>query len=264
MLNLNIAFAQLDLVWKDPKANYYKIEEWLEKSTEQTDLVVLPEMFTTGFVTEPQEVAETMDGETLKWMSDQARRFNCAITGSLIIEENGNYYNRLIWMDRHGEYQTYDKRHLFTYGGEHKKFNAGKERLIVELNGWRICPMICYDLRFPVWSKNTYDNGKYDYDLLIYIANWPSERAHAFRQLLIARAIENQTYLIGVNRVGVDGKSLYYQGNTTAIDFKGNHILEVDPDAEKLAHVSLSYKSLEDFRKAFPAGMDWDTFEINI
>ncbi|PIE48193.1 MAG: nitrilase family protein [Flavobacteriales bacterium] len=262
-LNLNIAYAQLDLAWKDPKHNCYKIEQWLDNNKQQTDLVILPEMFTTGFVTEPREVAETMQGETITWLQEQAKRYNLAIIGSLIIEEQGRYYNRLFFMDRHGEYQTYDKRHLFTYGGEHKKFDGGKERLIVELNGWRICPMICYDLRFPVWSKNTYQNGQYDYDVLIYIANWPSARAHAFRQLLVARAIENQAYVVGVNRIGVDGKGLYYQGNTTALDFKGHHISEIEPDEEAWAHVSLSHQSLEDFRQSFPLGMDWDTFTIN-
>ncbi len=260
--NLYIALAQADLAWKDKKTNFLKFEKWFNNTKEHIDLVILPEMFSTGFVTEPVDVAETMEGETLKWMINQAIQNKFSIIGSVIIEENGNYFNRLIWVNRHGEIQHYDKRHLFTYGGEHHQFKSGNKKLIVNINGWNIQPLVCYDLRFPIWAKNEYKNGTNSYDLLIYIANWPSARAYAFRQLLIARAIENQSYVIGVNRVGVDGKGLYYQGNTTAIDFKGNHIIELNPDEELFEIVHLNYNDIQKFRTEFPVGMDWDQFQI--
>lgn len=260
--SLNIALAQADLVWKDKKSNFLKFEKWMENVNEPLDLVVLPEMFATGFVTEPQEIAEKMDGETVTWMKTQAVKGKFALMGSFVVEENGRYFNRLIWVNRQGEVSYYDKRHLFTFGGEHKKFTAGNQPLVIDLNGWKIKPLVCYDLRFPVWAKNTYQEGLYEYDILIYIANWPSVRAHAFRQLLIARAIENQAYVIGVNRVGVDGKGLYYQGNSTLIDFNGNHITELTPDEELFEVVHLSYDNLQKARENFPVGADWDIFKI--
>ncbi len=262
--NLYIALAQADLAWKDKETNFLKFEKWFYDTKEPLDLVVLPEMFNTGFVTEPIDVAEPMTGKTVQWMKTQAVQNKFSIIGSVIIEENGNYYNRLIHIDRNGEMQYYDKRHLFTYGGEHHQFKAGDKKLIININSWKIQPLVCYDLRFPVWAKNVYENGENAYDVLVYIANWPSARAYAFRQLLIARAIENQSYVIGVNRVGVDGKGLYYQGNTTAIDFKGNHIAELNPDEEVFEIVHLIYNDLQKYRAEFPVGMDWDQFEIKL
>ena len=262
ILNLNIAILQLDLAWKDKKSNFIAIENLLDNHKLQKDLVVLPEMFGTGFVTEPKEVAEKMAGETSQFLQEQAQINQCNIMSSAVIEENNNYYNRILWTERSGEIKCYDKRHLFTFGGEHKLFTGGNKREIFNINGWNICPLVCYDLRFPVWAKNTYQNGSYAYDVLIYIANWPSVRSHAFRQLLIARAIENQCYVIGVNRVGVDGNGLYYQGNSTVIDFNGNHILEMKPDEVGLGYTILDYQALEKVRKNFPVGTDWDSFEI--
>lgn len=259
---LNIAIVQADLAWKDKKTNLYNFDNWFKKNTKQTDLIVLPEMFATGFVTEPQDIAENMQGEIITWMVKQALQYNCAITGSVVIEENAKYFNRLIWVNRHGEISTYDKRHLFSYGGEHENFSSGDKKLIVELNGWKICPLVCYDLRFPVWAKNNYQNDTYQYDVLIYIANWPSVRSYAFRQLLIARAIENQSFVIGVNRVGIDGKGLYYQGDSTVLDYQGNPIFDMKPDLEGIENVSLSYENLQKARKDFPVGMDWDIFQI--
>lgn len=260
--NLNIAIAQADLAWKDKPTNFLKFERWFDTNREPLDLVVLPEMFATGFVTEPQDVAETMDGTTVKWMVNQAKNYKFTLIGSVIITENGKYYNRLLVVDRNGEIQTYDKKHLFTYGGEDKQFSAGNKKLIIDLYGWKICPLVCYDLRFPVWAKNNFKDQLHDYDVLIYIANWPSVRAFAFRQLLIARAIENQCYTIGVNRVGVDGKGLYYQGNSTVLDYNGNHLLEIDPDKEAFEVISISYESLSKERQRFPVAQDWDNFEI--
>jgi predicted amidohydrolase len=262
MEHLNIALLQTDIMWKNPQENFIKIEKWLDQNREDVDLVILPEMFNTGFVTQPESVAETMDGQTVNWLRKQALQHRKTFMGSLIISEKGQYYNRLIWVNPQGEIQTYDKRHLFTYGGEHKQFTGGDKPLVVELFGWKIKPLICYDLRFPVWAKNTHVNEQYEYDVLIYIANWPSARAHAFRQLLIGRAIENQAYVVGVNRVGVDGNGLYYQGNSTVIDFKGYHLMEFDPDEEGFKVLSLAKKPLQKFRQEFPIGADWDQFNI--
>ena len=260
--NLNIAIVQADLAWKDKKSNFLKFESWIEKNKQPIDLIVLPEMFATGFITNPIEVAETMNGETVQWMKKQATTYKVSILGSVIISENDNYYNRLLIVDRNAEIQHYDKRHLFTFGGEHQHFSSGNDSITFELYGWKIRPLICYDLRFPVWSKNTFINNTYAYDVLIFIANWPSVRAHAFRQLLVARAIENQSYVLGVNRVGVDGKGLYYQGNSTAIDFNGNHIKEIDPDAEAFEVITLSYDALQNERQRFPVAQDWDKFSV--
>lgn len=262
MENLNIAIAQADLFWKDKYSNLDKFEKWFEANREPVDLIVLPEMFTTGFVTEPETVAETMDGASVKWMQKQAIQYKCAIMGSVIINDNEQYFNRLIYSDRNGVLSYYDKRHLFTYGGEHEKFSRGEKKLIVDLYGWKICPLVCYDLRFPVWAKNEYQNGNHTYDVLIYIANWPSVRSYAFRQLLIGRAIENQAYVIGVNRVGVDGKGLYYQGNSMALGFDGKVLEEIDPDKEAFQIVTLNYEDLKQARTNFPVGADWDLFEI--
>lgn len=259
---LRIALAQTDIIWKDKQNNFLKIENWLYKQKEALDLMILPEMFATGFVTEAHEIAESMEGETVKWMQKMAIQHKLALMGSLVIEETGKYYNRLVWINRLGEISYYDKRHLFTYGGEHHQFSAGSQKLIVDLYGWKICPLVCYDLRFPVWSKNTIQDGVYAYDLLIYIANWPSMRAHAFRQLLVARAIENQAYVVGINRVGVDGKGLYYQGNSTVLDFNGNHITEIAPDEEAFEIVTISLSNLQKARESFPVGSDWDGFQI--
>jgi len=203
-----------------------------------------------------------MNGPTLEWMSTQASRLNSVITGSLVIEENGNYFNRLVWMQPDGKYETYDKRHLFHPGNEHEQFTQGNTKQVVDLLGWKICPLVCYDLRFPVWSKNTWNDGTYEYDLLIYVANWPSSRSYAYRQLLIARAIENQCYVAAVNRIGIDGKGTYHQGDSCVLDFKGKHLLELNPDQEGIESVSISHKQLSDFRKSFTVGMDWDHFII--
>ena len=262
MYDLDITLIQPDLYWQDKKANLLKFEDFFQKIEHKTDLVVLPEMFNTGFIVEARSLAENMNGPTLEWMSTQASRLNSVITGSLVIEENGNYFNRLVWMQPDGKYETYDKRHLFHPGNEHEQFTQGNTKQVVDLLGWKICPLVCYDLRFPVWSKNTWNDGTYEYDLLIYVANWPSSRSYAYRQLLIARAIENQCYVAAVNRIGIDGKGTYHQGDSCVLDFKGKHLLELNPDQEGIESVSISHKQLSDFRKSFTVGMDWDHFII--
>jgi predicted amidohydrolase len=260
--DLNITLIQPDLTWLDKQSNFRKFEDYFLKTESKTDLIVLPEMFNTGFVVDQQSLAENMNGPTVEWMAEQAAKLKSVITGSLIILENGNYYNRLVWMNPDGSKQTYDKRHLFHPGNEHEQFSYGTEKLIVDLLGWKICPLVCYDLRFPVWSKNTWSEGTYEYDILLYMANWPAVRSYAYRQLLIARAIENQCYVVAVNRVGIDGKGTNHQGESTVIDFKGKHLIELAADQEKMETMNLNYDKLAEFRKGFTVGMDWDKFGI--
>ena len=262
MYDLTVTLIQPDLVWEDKKSNLLKFEDFFHKIDRKTDLIVLPEMFSTGFVVDSRELAEEMNGPTLEWMAKQSANLKSVITGSLVILEKGNYYNRLIWMEPTGKYQSYDKRHLFHPGNEHEQFSQGTEKLIVDLFGWKICPLVCYDLRFPVWSKNTWKDGVYEYDILLYVANWPAARSYAYRQLLIARAIENQCFVAAVNRVGIDGKGTNHQGDSAIIDFKGKHLLEIAPDVEGIETMSLKYDQLADFREGFTVGMDWDNFDI--
>jgi predicted amidohydrolase len=262
MYDLNITLIQPDLVWEDKKSNLLKFEEFFHQIDRKTDLVVLPEMFNTGFVVDQRSLAEDMKGPTVEWIAAQASKLNSVLTGSLVIVENGNFYNRLVWMEPNGNYKTYDKRHLFHPGNEHEQFSQGTQKLVVDLLGWKVCPLVCYDLRFPVWSKNTWKDGIYEYDILLYMANWPAARSYAYRQLLIARAIENQCYVVAVNRVGIDGKGTNHQGESTVIDFKGKHIFEMEANQEGIESCNLSYNQLADFRKGFMVGMDWDRFEI--
>ena len=262
MYDLTVTLIQPDLAWQDKKSNLLKFEDFFHNLDRKTDLIVLPEMFSTGFITDPRSLAEDMNGPTLAWMANQASTLKSVLTGSLVILENGNYLNRLVWMQPDNKYLTYDKRHLFHPGNEHEHFSQGGEKLIVELLGWKICPLVCYDLRFPVWSKNTWSNGTYEYDLLLYVASWPAARSYAYRQLLIARAIENQCYVAAVNRIGVDGKGTNHQGDSTLIDFKGKHMVEIAADEEGMETMNLSYSQLTEFRKGFTVGMDWDKFEI--
>ena len=263
MLDLAITLIQPDLIWEDKKSNLLKFEEFFHKIYRKTDLIVLPEMFNTGFVVDQRTLAESMNGQTVEWMAKQASALKSVLTGSLVIVENGNYYNRLVWMQPDGNYKIYNKRHLFHPGNEHEQFSNGTEKLVVDLLGWKICPLVCYDLRFPVWSKKTWKDGVYEYDILLYIANWPAARSYAFRQLLIARAIENQCYVAAVNRVGIDGKGTNHQGESTILDFKGKHLIEMDSNEEGMETLNLKYDLLADFRKNFTVGMDWDTFNIN-
>jgi omega-amidase len=262
MNNLTVTLIQPDLDWEDKEKNLGKFEKLFQSLKQKQDLIVLPEMFSTGFVVEPRSIAESPDGTTFRWMKEQSASLGCVITGSLVIEVDGKFYNRLVWMRPDGDFSTYDKRHLFRLGNEHLKFSNGGDKLIVELNGWKICPLVCYDLRFPVWSKNTFREGKYEYDLLLYVANWPGRRSYAFRQLLIARAIENQSYVIAVNRVGMDGNGIMHQGDSAVLDFKGRHIIEIPPGVEDVETISLDLDSLMHFREGFTVGLDWDEFKL--
>jgi len=255
--DLRITLIQTSLHWENPAANTRMFSNHFDSIKEETDIIVLPEMFSTGF-TMNTAVAETMDGETVKWLKQEAQRKKCIITGSVLIQDGDNYFNRLFWMKPDGQFLTYDKRHLFRLSGEEKIFTAGNKKLIVELNGWKICPLVCYDLRFPVWSRRTAGE---DYDVLIYAANWPQKRIAAWNLLLPARAVENQSYVIGVNRWGKDGNNAEHPGNSAAIDFTGNRVSK-NESGEFIETVSLSYAALQQFRSHYPFHLDADTFKL--
>ncbi len=256
MAALRITTIQSDIIWENQKANLRKLDKYLKGLSGQTDLVILPEMFTTGFSMTPNHLAETMKGATLKWMVKKAATMKAAIMGSLIIEESGRYYNRMVFAKPNGKVMTYDKRHLFGLAGEDQSYTAGQKRLIVKYKGWKICPMICYDLRFPVWSRNNCA-----YDLLIYVANWPEVRRNAWKSLLVARAIENQVYTIGVNRCGVDGTGLVYTGDTTVADYGGGILFQTSGQ-ESVHTVRLERAKMMGFREKLAFLRDQDVFEI--
>jgi predicted amidohydrolase len=266
MQDLSVTLIQTDLFWESPTANLANLEEKIAQISLPTDLIILPEMFNTGFTMDVKSVAEPMNFTTFKWMKQLAKRTQAVITGSFIVKEAEQFYNRLIWMRPDGSFETYDKRHLFRMGGEHHNFAGGSARLIVELKGWLICPLICYDLRFPVWSRNgcskiEHQKSEIQYDLLIYVANWAAVRSQVWDVLLQARAIENQSFCIGVNRVGNDGMGLDYNGSSAIIDFKGNQLF-FQKDAEVIHSQVLIKKELDDFRTKFPAYLDADEFVI--
>jgi len=254
---LRIAVFQLDLVWESPADNRTKIDEWLQKASRKMDVVFLPEMFTTGFSMNVAELAEPMDGETIQWMKSRCAEHQLAMCGSLIIKENGQYFNRLVFVEPSGEIHFYNKRHLFTMCHEGTHFQQGTERLIVTYKGWRICPLICYDLRFPVWARN-----RNEYDILVYVANWPQARIEAWNTLLKARAIENQTYVVGANRVGVDESKILYSGNSQLIDPKGTQLSAIADHHKGIVYAGFSHGELMDFRKKFPVLDDADSFVI--
>ena len=253
---MKIALIQSSLVWENPKSNRKHFEEKINSISENVDLIVLPEMFTTGFTMNPKAVYETMDGETILWLQSLAKSKNSAITGSLIIKENDNFYNRLVFVFPSGELQFYDKKHLFTLAGEDKIYTSGKNKLIIEYKGFKICPLICYDLRFPVFSRNAED-----YDVLIYVANWPKIRINAWDSLLKARAIENMCYTIGVNRVGVDDNKLEYNGHSQVVDFLGNYLIE-NQENEGMYITTLHKSNLLEAREKFGFLNDRDAFTV--
>ena len=253
---MKIVLLQTALSWENPKENRIHLEEKIHSIPETVDLIVLPEMFTSGFTMHPQNCAETMQGETILWLQSLAKEKDSAITGSLVIEDNGNYYNRLVFVFPNGEIQHYDKRHLFTLAGEDKIYTAGTKKLIVEYKGFKICPLICYDLRFPVFARNVED-----YDVLIYVANWPKPRVNAWDILLKARAVENMSYVIGVNRVGLDSNNHEYVGHSQAIDFLGNYILEPQ-ETENIFILTLDKDAMIETRKKLNFLNDKDEFKI--
>ena len=248
---MKVTLLQQDIVWANPEANVKHIDELLA-SAEPADLYILPEMFSTGFATSPAGIAETDGGETIKWMIRTAKQRNCAIAGSVAVEHDGKFYNRFYFVHPDGQVEHYDKHHLFTYGGEHLRFTAGEERVVVEWRGVRILLEVCYDLRFPIWARN-----RGDYDMILYVASWPTPRVAAWSSLLVARAIENQCYVAGVNRVGTD-PACEYCGGSVIIDPYGRTIAACADDTECEATAEIDMEALEAFRQKFPVLSDAD------
>ncbi|WP_317898574.1 nitrilase family protein [Aurantibacillus circumpalustris] len=275
---MKTTIIQTSLHWENREKNIAHFDNLISSIKERTNLIILPEMFTTGFSMNPEKVSEPSNGGTLKWLKQKAKEKNCVITGSVAVEEKGNYYNRLFWVNESGEYKTYDKRHLFRMAKEDTHYTAGSKKLIAKINDWNICPLVCYDLRFPVWSRNRFDLkgesrqsavgseqsgvGSWEYDVLIYVANWPEVRNYPWKQLLIARAIENQCYVIGVNRIGKDGNDFSHSGDSVVINPRGEIISVTKANEESIETVFLDKNYLEEFRTIFPVGLDSDFFEL--
>jgi omega-amidase len=261
MSTLTITTIQSNLIWEEKSANLRLLEQKIAGIEEKTEIVVLPEMFSTGFSMRPEVLAETMDGETMEWMKRVSRENGIVLTGSIMVKEEGNYYNRLIWMLPNGQYGYYDKRHLFAYGEEDKHYSSGNKRLIASIKGWKINLLVCYDLRFPVWARQKVNEEGAEYDVLIYVANWPERRSHAWKTLLCARAIENQCYVVGVNRVGSDANNIYYSGNSLIIDPLGQVLYHM-ADEEDVNTITLQKEMLDDVKAKFPFWKDADSFNI--
>ena len=257
MRDLKVSLLQTELRWHDPAANRAHFDGLIDAlAPDEPDLVVLPEMFTTGFTMEPAAVAETMSGETVAWLALVARDYGITLCGSLVVEDGGRYYNRLVWMPPDGKPGWYDKRHLFRMAGEHEHYSAGTRRRVFELHEWRVCPLVCYDLRFPAWSR-----GRDEFDLQLFVANWPAARRSAWRTLLPARAVENLCYAVGVNRVGTDGNDIRYAGDSGAWDYLGSTLVDCG-DEPTAVTITLAAAPLERYRRKFPAHLDADRFVI--
>jgi predicted amidohydrolase len=260
MQQLTFTLIQTDLHWEDKEANRQMLEQKINSINEKTQVVVLPELFTTGFSMRPEALAEKMDGPTVQWMKRVAASKRIVLTGSVIIEEEEHYYNRLIWMLPTGQYGCYNKRHLFAYGKEDLHYSPGKERFVASVNGWKINLMVCYDLRFPVWARQQfYKEQPFEYDVLIYVANWPERRVHAWKTLLVARAIENQCYVIGVNRVGRDGNDIYHSGESMVADPLGE-VMYHKAGEEDIFTFTLGKEHLLQVREKLPFWKDADPF----
>ncbi len=256
---LNLAIVQAELAWENPEENKARFEDLIGSTRNDVDLFVLPEMFLSGFTMHPERVAESMDGRGVAWMKDMAQSKNAALCGSLVIKgENKRFYNRLIFAYPNGDIKTYDKRHTFTLAGEDKVYTAGSEKLLLTYKGWKICPLICYDLRFPVWARNVED-----YDLLLYVANWPVQRIKAWDSLLQARAIENMAYSVGVNRVGLDANKYEYNGHSAVYDVLGNCLGMAQEKMETVLEVQLTRAHIENYRKKLQFLEDRDQFTIH-
>ncbi len=259
MPSLTITLIQTHLHWEDKKANLEMLQQKIESIKEKTEVVILPEMFSTGFSMNAKMLAEKMDGETISWMKKIVAEKKIILTGSIIIEEEKKYYNRLIWMLPNGEYGFYDKRHLFAYGDEHTHYTPGNKRLIASVKGWKINLQVCYDLRFPVWARQ---GAEKEYDILIYVANWPEQRSVAWNTLLQARAIENQCYVVGVNRVGEDGNGINHSGDSMIVDSLGEILYQKNKE-EDIFTYTLKKEKIDEARQRFPFWKGADSFIIN-
>lgn len=255
---LHVAAIQSELVWESPAENLSHFQGQIETLSEEVDLVVLPEMFSTGFTMHPAGIAETMQGSAVTWMQSMAAEKNAAIMGSLVIKEAGNYVNRCVFVHPSGRTETYDKRHAFTLAGEHESYATGKKKLIVDYKGWKICPLICYDLRFPVWSRNVEH-----YDLLVYMANWPKPRIQAWDVLLKARAIENMSYVVGVNRIGTDENNYEFSGHSAIIDCLGNEVQALKDHQAGVLEARLLKSAQDKIRGKLNFLNDKDSFTIH-
>ena len=263
MSNLTISLIQTNLNWEDKEANLQMLEKKINALEDKTEIILLPEMFSTGFSMRAKELAETMAGPTVEWMKRISAEKKVILTGSLIIEEEGKYFNRLIWMLPNGQVGQYDKRHCFSLAGEDRYYTAGDKRLIASVKGWKVNLCICYDLRFPVWSRQTKMPGSTspEFDLLIYVANWPDRRIHAWKTLLPARAIENQCYVAGVNRIGHDGNNIHHSGYSMVVDPLGE-VQQMEPGEEGILTITLDRNKLDQTRQQIPFWKDADAFLI--
>lgn len=258
MDTLTVTLIQTSLYWQDKNANLLMLEEKINTIQQRTELIILPEMFTTGFSMQPALFAETMEGETISWMRKISKQKNAVLCGSMIAEEDNKFYNRLIWMLPNGQFGYYNKRHLFGFAGEHEHYNAGNKRLIGKIRDWKINLQVCYDLRFPVWARQSNIN---EYDVILYVANWPEKRNTAWKTLLQARAIENQSFVIGVNRVGNDGNNIYHSGDSMIIGPQGE-IVYIKAHDEDVFTYTLQKQALSETREHFPFLKDADSFGI--
>ncbi|HEX8331923.1 MAG TPA: amidohydrolase [Segetibacter sp.] len=269
MSSLTFSLVQTNLFWEDKSANLQMLEQKIKSISEKTEVVILPEMFSTGFSMKPEQFAETIDGETVNWMKTISAERRVIVTGSLMIEEEGNYYNRMFWMLPNGQYGYYDKRHLFAMGDEHNHYTPGNKRFIAQANGWKINLQVCYDLRFPVWARQAPspnlslqgEGQEAEYDVLVYVANWPEKRNHAWKTLLQARAIENQCFAIGVNRVGTDGNNFYHSGDSMVANAMGE-VLYTKAHDEDIFTITLHKNELDEIRSKLPFWKDADPFKI--
>lgn len=266
MQTMRISIVQSKLHWESPSANQQMFAQKLADLKGKTDLVVLPEMFTTGFSVTAKHLSEPMDGPTIAWMKALAKDLDAGVVGSFNCTEEGRYFNRLVFMRPDGTFDFYDKKHLFSLTNEHEHFNAGRKRLTLEWRGWRFCPLICYDLRFPAWSRNIpgdFISGlEHYYEVLIFVANWPVKRAHQWKSLLTARAIENQSFAVGVNIVGTDGNGLEYSGDSTIVDYSGQPLVQLPNGVEDIKTIELSKDDLIQYRQQLPFLADADRFEF--
>jgi omega-amidase len=263
---MKLTLIQTSLYWEDREKNLSHFDKLIGEIKEKTDLIVLPEMFTTGFTMNPEKLAEPWNGDTLTWLKAKAGEKNAVLTGSVSVEDGGKYYNRLFWVEPDGNVSHYDKRHLFRMAKEDQHYTMGSKKIIKSLSGFNVCPLVCYDLRFPVWCRNTFTkrDAAYDaaYDVLLFVANWPEVRSYPWKQLLIARAIENQCYVIGLNRIGEDGKGFKHSGDSMVINPRGEIISTIKPNEDSITTIELGKTYLEEFRKVFPVGLDADDFTL--
>ena len=264
MNDLHVTLIQSDIFWEDNEKNLEHFGSLIDDIRYPTDLIILPEMFSTGFSVNTLKCAESLKGSSVTFLREKSSARNCLIIAGVLIGEEGSFFNRVICMQPDGNYQKYDKRHLFRLSNEYKIMKGGCEKIIVKWKGWNILPLVCYDLRFPVWSRNRWTEGSYEYDILLYVANWPASRTSAWKSLLIARAIENQCYVLAVNRIGQDGYGTYHSGHSMIVDPSGTILSSEEKGQQAIIPYQLSLQKLHEYREMYPFAPDWDQFTIQI